>query len=483
MEIKALIKQIFVYSPGVLIPALMQFFALIVFTRLVDPDAYGRYALVVSTAHLIDAFGLAWIRTGQLRFYEAEKQKNKLDQLLATMSLTFVMTAACFVPICVILILVLPLDPAFSAALLAGVGYMILRAAVLQNLFRYRAAGHAKRYSAVEVSRSLLGFAAAVILVLLVDNKEIGLVLGVSLGYALVWTADLRAYVKMLTPKYFNKSKLREIFRYFRPIIIQMSLIQLMNVLDRYMIGLFLGPEKVGLYSVGFTVSQHSIGLIFTAILIPAYPLLLKEFEINGIEWARTRIKLNASIVLAICIPATAGLAVTSEYVAVVMLGQKYQSAAAVIIPWIALSTFVTGIRMHVYAHVFHLFKRVDLTLKIMALVVGTNFVLNALLIPRLGITGAIVATVVADAVGLALYIVVGRRLMPLDFPLRDAWRILLATAIMTASLASVEFPKSAVGLAAMVALGALVYAISALILDVLGARTHLLAWVRKFRR
>ena len=80
-----------------------------------------------------------------------------------------------------------------------------------------------------------------------------------------------------------------------------------------------------------------------------------------------------------------------------------------------------------------------------------------------------------SDALGLALYIVVGRRLMPLDFPLRDTWRILLATAIMAASLASVEFPKSLVGLVGVIALGALVYAVSAFGLDVLGARTHLL--------
>ncbi len=108
MQIKTLIKQILIYSPGVLVPALTQLVAIVIFTRMVDPDAYGRYALVVATVHIIDSVCLGWLRIGQLRFYEAENQKNELDQLLATLSLTFVITAACLVPICVILLLVLP---------------------------------------------------------------------------------------------------------------------------------------------------------------------------------------------------------------------------------------------------------------------------------------------------------------------------------------------------------------------------------------
>lgn len=483
MQIRTLIGQILRYVPGVIVPAVMQFVAIIVFTRLVDPDAYGRYVLVVSTAHIVDAVCLNWIRVGQLRFYEAENQKNELDRFLATMYITFIITGACIIPISIILLLILPLDPALSTAVFAGVGYLLLRAAVLQSLMRYRSAGRATRYTIMEISRSLLGFAAAVALVLSIENKELGLLIGILLGYGIVWAADLRQNLRYFAPRQFDISKLREIFLYLWPVIIQMSLIQLMIVMDRYMIGFFLGTKDVGLYSVSFNIAKHSIGLIFAAIMVAAYPLLLKEFESNGIEWARGQIKRNASIVLAVCLPATAGLAITSGYVAAVMLGKEYQAVATEIIPWIALSTFVTGLRLHVYAHVFQLFKRVDLTLKIMALVVATNFVLNAILIPRMGITGAILATVIADALGLILYILVGRRLMPLELPLRDAWRTLMATAVMSAGIIFLDVPKTALGLTVLVLSGVLIYLVAALLFDVLGARAHLLAhgsgWLR----
>lgn len=482
MQISTLIKQVLVYSPGVLVPALTQLLALTVFTRLVDPDAYGRFVLVVSTAHLVEVFTMSWIRIGQMRFYEAENQKNQLASLLATMSLSFLITLICVVPISIIFLMLLPLDSALSNALLVGIGYLILRSAVLQSLARYRTAGKAKRYTIVEIGRALLGFAAAVVLVLAMDRKDIGLLLGITFGYGVVWAFDLREYSKMLIPSYFDKSKLQEIFGYVWPVIIQLTLVQLMTVSDRYMIGFFLDAENVGLYSVGFNVAQNSIGLIFTMIVVASYPLLLKEFEIHGADWARDRIRHNFSLILAVCLPAAVGLAITSDLVATTLLGQKYRDAGTNIIPWIALSTFVAGLRLHVYAHVFPLFKRVDLTLKMMTLVVGTNFVLNAFLIPRIGITGAILATVAADSIGLALYVVVGRRLMPLDFPLRDASRILTATALMAASLAALDFPKSALGLAAAVSVGITVYGFSAFTLDILGARTYLLGLLRNLR-
>ena len=69
------------------------------------------------------------------------------------------------------------------------------------------------------------------------------------------------------------------------------------------------------------------------------------------------------------------------------------------------------------------------------------------------------------------LLALVGRRLMPLPLPLRELTRITLATAAMTAAVIAFPAAHTTLGLLQSCALGAAIYGVSAVALNVLGAR------------
>src|SRR6478672_3577473 len=68
------------------LPGLIAFLAIPVFTRLLEPGAYGRYALVLATASVLNALLFQWLRLSLVRYlpaYHNEPAKLKSTLLAA----------------------------------------------------------------------------------------------------------------------------------------------------------------------------------------------------------------------------------------------------------------------------------------------------------------------------------------------------------------------------------------------------------------
>ncbi|HYD66569.1 lipopolysaccharide biosynthesis protein, partial [Azospirillum sp.] len=201
--------------------------------------------------------------------------------------------------------------------------------------------------------------------------------------------------------------------------------------------------------------------------------------EREGVESARRRLRENFAIVLALCVPATVGLALTAEHVAVACLGEEYRAAGA-LMPWLAVAAFLSGVKIHVYDHVFHLKQRTGLLLLLNVPIAVLNVGLNLLLVPSWGIAGAMTAMLASYAGGLVLTICAATWLMPVPVPVDTVWRSLLAAGAMAVALILPAFPLTPAGLAAMVATGVAVYAVVGFALNLLGCRTFVLGRMQR---
>src|SRR5258708_6937431 len=65
------------------LPGIMGFLAIPLFTHLLSRDVYGKYALVVATAGLVNAILFQWIRLSLVRYLHAHKEDP--DKLKSTM--------------------------------------------------------------------------------------------------------------------------------------------------------------------------------------------------------------------------------------------------------------------------------------------------------------------------------------------------------------------------------------------------------------
>src|SRR5262245_12400039 len=79
-----LFRHILGYGPANLVPAVISFGSIYVFTRLVSPGAYGDYALVGGVALLCQAVVFYWLQVGTMRFVAAAAKDGNLGALSAT---------------------------------------------------------------------------------------------------------------------------------------------------------------------------------------------------------------------------------------------------------------------------------------------------------------------------------------------------------------------------------------------------------------
>jgi O-antigen/teichoic acid export membrane protein len=69
----SILKQTGIYLIARGLPGIAAFLAIPVFTRLLDPAAYGRYALVSATVGLLNALLFQWLRLALVRYLPAFK--------------------------------------------------------------------------------------------------------------------------------------------------------------------------------------------------------------------------------------------------------------------------------------------------------------------------------------------------------------------------------------------------------------------------
>ena len=157
------------------------------------------------------------------------------------------------------------------------------------------------------------------------------------------------------------------------------------------------------------------------------------------------------------------------------MIGEELAATAASIVPLIALSGLMNGVMTHYFHTAYTLGRRTGSMAFIMTGSAVLNLVLNAALIPLLGLHGAAWATVAAYGVAMIACILHGRTIFAMPIPVREWSKAALATAGMSAGVVLAPAMGPVVlDLMVQIGAGVGVYAIIMLALDGLGARSWL---------
>jgi O-antigen/teichoic acid export membrane protein len=156
------------------------------------------------------------------------------------------------------------------------------------------------------------------------------------------------------------------------------------------------------------------------------------------------------------------------------MIGEEMRAQAAAIMPWIALSGLINGFVLHYVSEAYQISKRTGLRAGLMAIPALTNLALNAILLPRIGLMGAVYSTVACYALALVLLASVSRRLAPLSWPWVDFLKVAGACAAMAITVRLLPSPGGLSELLLKAGTGAVVYVLAALIFDAAGARSAL---------
>ncbi|MDX2138073.1 MAG: oligosaccharide flippase family protein [Chloroflexota bacterium] len=370
----------------------------ILLAQLISTTAYGIYGTV--TAHLqigavVTAFGLA-----NIVIRDVARQRSLAGQYMS--SALVIQTVGALIAYVGIFIAsaAYPLDVrAFIA--LAGLSLFI---DMLGNLCydQLQAQERMVTTAAVEIGHIALRIALA-LLALTAGYGLLGvyiatLISGVARA-GLLWATVLRNEVRPEFP--LERGRLRGMLRDAAPLALGAFIGVFGYSADRLLAGRLLGLEQVAYLNASFVIIVGMVELLNTTVLIAGYPLLSRAYTPEGdLSLYHMMVNKLAFFTLVIVLPITLGVSIFAEQLALIF-GADFLPAAAVLrwMVWYALLAMLAA----VYAQALLVQNRQRLTLVIRVAGLGVNLVLLVFLLPRVGIVGAAVASIIGESLMLAL--------------------------------------------------------------------------------
>ena len=431
--IRAFVKDLLLYLPSQIVPAIVGLIAIPIITRLFSPEEYGNYILVMATVSVVVII-VGWLPASIIRFYPTCKRDGKIRELYGAVALWFFITVALLVIIYVGVLLAVHAYKGIQLyyLMLIGVLIFVLRAVFLVSSSFFRAKRQVGLFASSISGYYVASFALGIALVVYFGYGVEGLLWGHVLSLVVMVPLLLKVVLVKFSWGGGSSSKLtKEIARYGFPLILGALAAWVLTFSDRYIIELFRGTYEVGIYSASYLVSERSIYLFSYLFVLASGPLAMNIWAKGGEAQSREFVTRVTRYYLIICLPAVIGLSVLSKPIIMIFTSSEYHQGFHIVY-LIAFGVFFLGLQNGFYTGLVF-YKRTNLiTMNVMAAVL-LNVVLNFLLVPRYGYMAAAVTTLVSYAFLLTTMIIVSRRYFVWEFPVKSLVRVTIASAIMGA--------------------------------------------------
>nr|WP_294501128.1 oligosaccharide flippase family protein [uncultured Rhodopila sp.] len=462
-------RQILGYVPSNVVPAVVSILMVYAYTRLLSPAAFGVYSYVFATVLVLQTSLFHALPIAVMRFYPGAARAARKDRLLKEAYLLFYGMAGAATLICAGGMLAVDMPQAYRLAALLAVPMLLFRSLVQLNQAINRSADKMQRFNAIECAHAVLGFGLGLVALYSLGPSAEAIVLGLLLAAVLCSLADVRLLLAPLarTAKGVDKAELVRLLAYAWPMVAVAATTAILQTSDRFMIGSMAGAEALGIFAVAYSLVERPTSLICGSITTTTFPLVVKVLEHQGKEAARLQAGRNGIALLAVSLPACAGLALTADYIAATLVGPAFRPGVAALLPIMAYTALARSLRAHFVDHAFHLSGRPLRMLWTYLPVTVLNIALNLFVVPRYGMFGAAWTALGCQWLTVISGCLIGTSLFPVWVPLGQTIRCILAVVPMIAGLTLIRFPLNWHGLFGAMMFGTILYGVSAFALNV----------------
>ncbi len=424
-------KDLARYLPAQLVPAAVGFLSVPILSRVMEPAEQGDYRLVLATTAAM-AIAVDWVGAAVLRFYPSYERDDRLDEFCrsAVTAAFGAIALACLLVGGGVLALSASLRPELRSLLWLGIGSFALGTMHTTLAVLLRARRDLGWYGLLCSLESLGKLALGLAIAWLISAGGRGMLLGACAIYLfllpLAWRRAWQGTREAFRP---GLATLRPMAAYGLPLTLGGLCVWALNFGDRYLVNHFDTTEAVGIYSSAYGIADNTIILVTFILMRAGNPLLMRVWETDGPEAARSLLGTLTRYTLATCVPAAVLLAVLARPVVEGLLDAPYWEGYPVV-PVVAAASLLRGLQDR-FQIGLHLVRRNTPLTVVLVIASLLNIGLNVVLIPRMGYMGAAYATLAAFGAQLGLTAAVSSRLMPWRFPWLSLLRVALASAPM----------------------------------------------------
>ncbi|MGQ0607233.1 MAG: oligosaccharide flippase family protein [Chloroflexota bacterium] len=433
MTFRALARGSALITLANLVPRAGAFLLLPIYTRFLSTADFGIVSLAGSTALLLAIAYRLGLDAALLRMHHDLEASDRQTLYTTVVGVSLV----CAVTVTVIAALVVPavLDPAAAESLMPVVLLALAIGAV--NTFQYvpsvwlRATDQPGRYLLLALAAFTAVVVITVILVVVVRLGAAGSLAG-QLAGALVMAAAALGIMWRQRPWRFNQGVARRALDFGLPLLPHTLAGWLLNVSDRWLLGLLLGLAvadalaAIGIYSLGYQLG-YAIGLAAISFNAAWLPFL---YRVGHGPRGRAILRESTTLVAAGFAALAAVLAIMSPDL-IDLIAPAEWSAAADVTAVVAFASAVNATGL-MFASGMYLDRATRVMPLLTLVAAGLNVAMNVVLIPRIGIMGAAWSTLVAYGALATMTAIAGERRYPVGIDVVRLGAISLVSASAT---------------------------------------------------
>jgi O-antigen/teichoic acid export membrane protein len=388
-------KHTLIYGIGNVSTKFIGLLLLPLYTTKLSVLNYGKFTILeVTSQFLVMLFGLN-IYTAMLRWCSEEKNEESRKTIVSTSFLALLGVVLIFN------VILIPMKGMFSnlyfqsneyslyfLILFISVSFEVLNSIPLSVL---RLQEKSISYVIIVSVRLLIVLLFNVFFLLFLDLGVIGIFLSNVIGQFITFLVMLPIIHKNINFK-FDPKILREMAGYSLPLIFTSISVLLLSIGDRFIIKYFLEYSLVGIYSLAYKLAGVINVFVIQSFALGFLPIafkMLNKPEAN--LFYRKTFKYYAIVLIFVAFVISL---FAREVLQIVAQNEEYWMAYT-LVPILALTFVFKGVQ-YIFALGFHYVKKTKYNAYIVILGVFVNFGLNFILIPKYGIWGAGITTLLS---------------------------------------------------------------------------------------
>jgi O-antigen/teichoic acid export membrane protein len=425
-------KHAAVFGMGSLANKLLGLILLPLYTSYLSPSDYGILSLLAVTGSLVSILWTSGLRTAMFKHYFVSDELAKRAEVISSALFWIAGTG-----VGAILLFWLPaaqwatllLDGPQGAIYFRIMGWVIFFNGIETiPLVVLRSEKKSLQYALFSLASFVLGAGLSIYLVAFQGMGVLGTRVANLITSALFAGIGLwicRRYLRAT----FSRQIVVSLLRYGLPLVPAGLASYVLVQADRYFLKVFADLAQTGIYSIGY-----QCGMIINLIIVQPLQLiwLPTAFEMQGKKDAKSFFGRVLTYYTVLSGWLALGLSLLGKEVILLMTTARFHAAYGVV-PWVSYAYVAYGAYMVVNIGTYLTNRTAD-AWKIVAVAAGANLALNVLLIPRLGMYGAAVATLVSYVFLAWVAWFVNQRL----YPIRYEWGRLLKVGAINGLLLAV---------------------------------------------
>lgn len=472
-KLKKLLVHVSTYSIGSLLVTLAGFISFPILTRLLSQGDYGLLSLVGVTLTLLVAIGKLGLQNPIIRFYsdaESDRDGWNLKKYYSTIIFGMAIIGLLITFIWLIIVYFAPVslwtDKQLRFVFMVTSLLVLIR--ILDSAFSniFRAQQKSRLLSTYRVYRRYATLILVVITIFYISNSLLGLYLATIivellsvfiLGYLLLKN-------KKLSLKSFSPFLLKQMLIFGIPLVGHELAWVLHNTGDRYLIQWIMGAESLGAYAAAYNLSDYVRIIVIMSLYQALPPIYLKIWANEGEQATREFIERSLHFYMMVALPVIAGISVVGPTLLNILATEKF-SAGAVIIPYVIAGMVINGSAV-MFGAGLYIHKQTKILMVLMLISAIFNIILNLFLIPRFGIEGAAIATLISYTCFAISNKIVSSRKFHITIPWLTVLKFSFVSILMYFLLLQVEIYNPIVTLLLQVVIGIAFYSLMAIVFD-----------------